>query len=192
MNAAPVTLEGRFVKLVPANVTHASDLARVADEETFQYIVTGAPSSYGKDGLEGYIQRLLEQPTVLPFTVFDQLTNRAVGMTCYLDIRSAHRALEVGMTWYGRDYRGTQVNPESKLLILGHAFEAMNAVRVQLKTDARNLQSQRAIEKLGATKEGVLRNHMTFASGYVRDTVMYSILPGEWPAVKAGLIARLR
>jgi RimJ/RimL family protein N-acetyltransferase len=95
------------------------------------------------------------------------------------------------MTWIGKPHRGTKVNPEIKLLMIGHAFEVMGCERVQLKTDGRNIHSQRAIEKLGAKKEGILRRHGQMPDCFMRDTVMYSILPEEWPEVKAGLLARL-
>ena len=114
-----------------------------------------------------------------------------LGMSCYLDIRSDHRALEIGMTWYIEAVRGTRVNPECKLLLLGHAFEDLGAVRVTLKTDLRNEHSQAAIAKLGAVKEGVLRKHGIQPNGYVRDTVFYSVLDEEWPKVREGLLARL-
>jgi RimJ/RimL family protein N-acetyltransferase len=108
-----------------------------------------------------------------------------------MDIRPKHMGLEIGTTWIGRAHQGTKVNPESKLLLLAHAFERLGCERVQLKTDGRNLQSQHAIEKLGAVKEGVLRKHMIMPDGFVRDTVMYSIVAAEWPDVKRGLEARL-
>ena len=104
-------------------------------------------------------------------------------MTCYLDIRAKERGLEIGFTWLAKALQGTQVNPECKYLLLRHAFEEQHALRVQLKTDGRNKQSQRAIEKLGAVREGVLRKHMIMPDGYVRDTVMYSITERQnWPA----------
>jgi RimJ/RimL family protein N-acetyltransferase len=112
-------------------------------------------------------------------------------MTGYLEIRPAHRGLEIGRTWIGRAFQGTRVNPESKLLLLRHAFEDLGAARVQLKTDVRNLQSQRAIEKLGAVKEGVLRRYQMRSNGFIRDTMVFSIIAEEWPAVKAGLERRL-
>jgi RimJ/RimL family protein N-acetyltransferase len=108
-----------------------------------------------------------------------------------MDIQNANRGVEIGTTWIGRAYHGTRVNPEAKYLLLRHAFEEQGAIRVQLKTDSRNQQSQRAIEKLGAVKEGVLRNHMIMPDGYFRHTVMYSITDAEWPAAKARLEARL-
>ncbi len=112
-------------------------------------------------------------------------------MTSYLDIRPQDRALEIGFTWVAKPYQATAVNPECKYLLLRHAFEEQGAVRVQLKTDLRNLQSQAAIAKLGAVREGVLRKHMVMPDGHVRDTVMYSVTNDEWPAVRRRLEERL-
>jgi RimJ/RimL family protein N-acetyltransferase len=109
-----------------------------------------------------------------------------------MDIRPADRGLEIGGTWYGAAYQRTAVNTECKYLLLKHAFEALGCIRVQLKTDSRNERSQRAIERLGAVKEGVLRNHMLLADGHIRHSVMYSILDSEWPAVKARLEEKLQ
>jgi RimJ/RimL family protein N-acetyltransferase len=112
---------------------------------------------------------------------------RAIGSTRYLDIRREHRGLEIGWTWLGRAWQRTAANTECKLLLLEHAFEALGALRVQLKTDARNLASQRAIERIGAVREGVLRAHMVVREGFVRDSVMYAVTAGEWPEVKGKL-----
>jgi len=108
-----------------------------------------------------------------------------------MDIRPEHHGLEIGATWIGKAYQGTSVNPENKYMLLRQAFERLGAIRVQLKTDGRNLQSQAAIAKLGAKHEGVLRKHVLLPDGYERDTVMYSITDDEWPAVKAALEERL-
>jgi len=191
MTVSPVVLEGQWVRLEPTGLHHAASLARHATAETFDYFITGQPPSIDEAGLAAYIADILLKPDVLSFAVIDKESGEAIGMSSYLNILPQHRGLEVGMTWYAPAFRGTRVNPESKLLLIGHAFDTLDAVRVQLKTDLRNVQSQRAIEKLGAVREGVLRHHMIFANGYVRDTVMYSILPAEWPTVRAGLIARL-
>jgi RimJ/RimL family protein N-acetyltransferase len=192
VNVQPVTLEGTSVRLVPSSEDHAEELAQIATPETFQFFVTGAPRSYDAEGMAHYVRVRNADPTVLPFTVVDKSSGRAVGMSTYLDIRPAHRGLEIGMTWYAEHYRGTRVNPEAKLLLLEHAFTELGCVRVQLKTDERNVQSQNAILKLGARFEGILRNHMIFENGFIRNTYMYSILPNEWPSVRAGLEARLR
>ena len=108
-----------------------------------------------------------------------------------MDIRPEHRSLEIGSTWIGRAYHGTKINPECKLLLLQHAFENLGCLRVQLKTDERNLQSRAAIEKLGAKFEGTLRKHMVLHDGFVRNSAMYSITDEEWPAVKERCIKRL-
>jgi RimJ/RimL family protein N-acetyltransferase len=134
---------------------------------------------------------VLEAPASQSFAVVLAATGEPVGVTGYLDIRPKHRGLEIGRTWIAREQQGTAVNPESKYLLLRHAFEDLGAVRVQLKTDVNNLHSQRAIEKLGATREGVLRQYQMRANGKMRDTVMYSVVAAEWPAVKAGLERRL-
>lgn len=114
-----------------------------------------------------------------------------VGSTRFADISAPDRHLEIGWTWYTREVRGTRVNPTAKYMLLQYAFDELNMVRVQLKCDARNIASRRAIEKLGAVREGVLRKHLIMPDGFVRDTVYYSILDDEWPAVAARLRARI-
>ncbi len=116
---------------------------------------------------------------------------RAGGATAYLDIRPANRGLEIGRTWIGLAHQGTRVNPESKYLLLRHAFEVLGAVRVQLKTDLRNDRSQRAIERLGAQREGVLRKLQCRADGTFRDTVIYALTDDDWPAARSRLEERL-
>jgi RimJ/RimL family protein N-acetyltransferase len=135
--------------------------------------------------------RFQSEGTDLPFAVIYLKSGRAVGATRYLNISSQHRHLEIGGTWYGVEYQGTAVNREAKYLLLQHAFEILGCVRVQLKTDARNQRSQRAIERLGATREGILRHDTITPEGYLRDSVYYSILDREWPEVKKNLEGRL-
>jgi RimJ/RimL family protein N-acetyltransferase len=117
--------------------------------------------------------------------------DRVVGATRYMNIAPHHRGLEIGGTWYGVEFQGTVVNPEAKYLLMRHAFETLAVIRVQLKTDLRNERSQHAIEKLGAVKEGILRNHMVLPDGQIRSSVMYSIIDSEWPEVKRRLVKRL-
>ncbi len=191
LEVEPVTLEGQFVRIEPTTLEHARPLSEVATMDTFRYFVTGAPVSVDEAGIRGYILSKLKDPSLILFSVFSKELDRYVGMTSYMDIRPVHRGLEIGMTWYSEDVRGTFVNPECKLLLLENAFERLGCVRVQLKTDGRNLHSQRAITKLGAKYEGTLRKHMVFPDGYVRDTVMFSILPDEWADIKKGLQTRL-
>lgn len=184
----PVELEGRFVRLEPLEERHASALAWAASPELFTHHFP--PRTLTPEGFAEQIRGFGLVPLVA-FAIVLKETGRAVGQTAFLDLQPAHRALEVGLTWIGKRWQGTQVNPESKLLLLGHAFDELGCLRVQIKTDERNLQSQRAIEKLGAVKEGVLRKHMLLPDGFQRSTVLYSITDDEWPAVRAGLLARL-
>lgn len=187
----PVVLEGKFVRLEPLRPKHARELAKHADLDLFKYHLTHRPREQSVAALKEYVTRHRALPFTLGFAIVARKTMKPVGSSSYMDIRSAHRGLEIGMTWIGKEWQGTAINPESKLLMLEHAFERLGAERVQLKTDGRNLQSQRAIEKLGAVKEGILRKHMTMPDGFQRDTVMYSITAAEWPAIKQRLIARL-
>ena len=189
MNIQPVTLEGRTVRIEPLDRRHAADMAEAADDEIFKYHVLLPEISTA--GFERYIETLLSRPNMVPFAQVLVATGKAIGGTTYMDIQTANRGVEIGTTWIGRAYHGTLVNPEAKYLLLRHAFEDQGTIRVQLKTDGRNLQSQRAIEKLGAVREGVLRNHVVMPDGFLRASVMYSITHEEWPAVKARLEERL-
>lgn len=186
MNVAPVVLSGRLIRLEPLTPGHVGDLARAgADPDTWRWMPYGDPTT--PEGMAGFIGDALAaqgRGTDLPFAVIRLDTGRAVGSTRYLDIRPPHRGLEIGGTWYAPDQRRTGVNTEAKFLLLRHAFEALGCIRVQLKTDARNEPSQRAIERIGAVREGVLRHQMILPDGHRRDTVMYSILEAEWPAVR--------
>ena len=189
MNMQPVTLTGRTIRLEPLERRHAADMAQAADADIFMY--HGLRPEISQAGFETYIDTLRSRAAMVPFAQVLVESGRAIGGTTYMDIQDANRGVEIGTTWIGRAYHGTMVNPEAKYLLLRHAFEDQGAIRVQLKTDSRNLQSQRAIEKLGAVKEGVLRNHMIMPDGYFRHTVMYSITNDEWPAAKARLETRL-
>jgi len=162
------------------------------DEETWAYMRYGMVNTPElMRAMIADLLRLQERGTDLPFVVIINQTGRAVGMTRYLNIEPENLALEVGGTWYGPAYQRTGVNTECKLLIMQHAFEQIGANRVQLKTDLRNIRSQRAIERLGAVREGVLREHMVLNDGYIRSSVYYSILASEWPGVKLHLIELL-
>jgi RimJ/RimL family protein N-acetyltransferase len=189
MQVTPVILTGRYVRLEPITAAHAAPLALPGgDAELWQYTSYGRPDP--QDGFRAWFERVTQQHergTLLGFAIVDLMQNELVGGTTYLDISPADRRLEIGNTWIARSRWRTPVNTECKLLLLRHAFETLGANRVQLKTDARNLRSQRAIERLGAVKEGVLRKYQIMGDGFVRDTVMYSIIAAEWPAVKARL-----
>jgi RimJ/RimL family protein N-acetyltransferase len=134
-----------------------------------------------------WIDEALAAPGQLPFAIVETVKDKVVGSTRYLNIRAEHRALEIGWTWLGQEWQRTSINTEAKLLLLSHAFERLGCVRVEFKTDERNLRSQTALQRIGATREGTLRNHMIVQGNYVRDSVYFSVIDGEWPAVKGQL-----
>jgi RimJ/RimL family protein N-acetyltransferase len=194
MDPQPLTLTGAFVRLEPLAPAHAPDLlAAVAhDPAIWQWLPVEPPGTLAE--MTAFIQTALEAQAggaSIAFAQIAQTTGQAVGSTRYLNISRRDRGLEIGWTWIGKPWQRSAINTEAKYLLLRHAFEDLGAVRVQLKTDGRNLQSQAAIARLGAVREGVLRRHMLVRDGYIRDTVMYSILDHEWPAVQAGLAAKL-
>lgn len=161
-----------------------------ADEATFEFMPTH-PLPWTLDGFTEYVRRISAGHDSVALAVTERDTGRVLGTSSYLEIRPSHRTLEIGMTWITLAAWGSAVNPEMKLLMLGFAFESLGCVRVAFKTDLRNERSQRAIARLGAVREGVLRNHMLMPDGYRRATVLYSITDDEWPGVKAGLERRL-
>lgn len=193
MDPKPIVLQGAHVRLEPLTRAHAPDLFEAAqDDRTWLYMPRIRPRRI-EDVVEWIdeAQRLQERGEALPFAQIALSTGRAIGSTRYLDLRRAYRGLEIGWTWIAPAYQRTAVNTEAKLLLLSHAFDTLDALRVQLKTDARNDRSQRAIERLGATREGVLRQHVICPDGFVRDSVMYSITHNEWASVRAHLLTRL-
>jgi RimJ/RimL family protein N-acetyltransferase len=189
MEVRPVTLQGRYARLEPPSEKHVADLLVAGESaDIWPYMLFGPLN--GSAEWSALIRTLLERMNkgeIIPFVTVRLSDARAVGMTSYLNIARADYGLEIGSTWLMPEARRTAINTECKHLLLRHAFETLHCIRVQLKTDSRNVTSQRAIERLGAVKEGVLRSHMIVKDGYRRDTVMYSILDTEWPAVKARL-----
>jgi RimJ/RimL family protein N-acetyltransferase len=183
-------LEGTHVVLEPIGVGHALALYSAADPSCLTYHPM-RPSEWSVMGFAKYIEAMLAEPNRASYLVRWKQDSSVVGTTSFLDIRQAHLGVEIGATWIGSLWRGTAVNPEMKLLLFQLAFDSWGAHRVQLKCDGRNIQSQRAIEKLGAVREGVLRKHLVLSDGFVRDTVMYSVTAADWPAVKNGLVERL-
>lgn len=183
-------LTGRTVRLEPLAEHHAAGLLAAAEPALFQNLPMH-PLAYTLAGVEAYIAQLMARPASQPFAIVLVESGQPVGITTYIDLHPAHRGLEIGNTWINAAHQGTTVNPESKYLLLGHAFEDMQAIRVQLKSDARNTHSHHAIEKLGAVREGCLRQHIIMPDGYIRDTIIFSITAYEWPAVKEKLIVRL-
>lgn len=189
----PPKLIGRYVVIEPLALDHAPDLfAAGSDDETWLYMPL--PALRSREDAESMIRQALaetESGREAAFAIVDPGSGRAIGSTRYLDIQPEHRTIEIGWTWIGPAWRRTPVNTECKLLLLTHAFEVFGAQRVTLKTDARNVRSQRAIERIGGVREGVLRKHRICWDGSVRDTVYYGITDAEWPAVKERLSARL-
>ena len=184
----PTTLTGRHVTLVPLGAEHAADLyAASAYDEVWTWLTVKRPRTIGD--MSALIEQAVADEDRIPFAVIHD--GRAVGSTSYLDIDLSVGGLEIGWTWYTPAVWATAVNPECKLLLLTHAFDGLGAARVHLKTDGLNTRSQAAIRKLGAQYDGTLRHHKKRGDGSVRDSAYYSILAAEWPAVRAGLQARV-
>lgn len=185
----PVTLTGRLVQLEPLSLEHVPGLAAISDNPAiWRFMLYGNVDSPAK--MRAWVEDLLARQAAggdLPFAVRHLPSGRIAGATRYLDLRPAHRGLEIGGSWYGAEFQRSGVNTEAKYLLLRHAFETLGAIRVQLKADSRNEKSLRAIERIGATREGILRNHMILAEGIYRHSVYFSILAEEWPAVSARL-----
>jgi N-acetyltransferase len=193
MEIKPITLSGSYIRLEPLSLEHVPDLTAVGcDDRIWEFMVYRWVRS--EEEMRNWVHEMLARQsrgTDLPFAVIHSGSGRAVGATRYMEIEPSHRRLEIGGTWYGSEYQRTVVNTECKYLLLAYAFEHLGCIRVQLKTDARNERSQKAIERLGAVKEGVLRNHMITPQGVIRHSVYYSIIDSEWPAVKKGLAKKL-
>jgi N-acetyltransferase len=188
----PRVLSGRRVSLVPLTREHLEDLVRVGlDAEIWRYL---PPAPSGAEDLARFVADALAEQTAgssLPFAIVDAGSGRAIGSTRYLDIRPPSRGLEIGWTWLARSAWRTPINTECKYLLLQNAFESLHALRVQIKTDSRNERSRRAIERIGAQFEGILRCDRVLSDGYVRDTAYYSVVERDWPDVKLRLEAKL-
>jgi RimJ/RimL family protein N-acetyltransferase len=183
-----VTLRGETVVLAPLRADHHDDLvAATCDGDLFDLWYTNIPAP---GAMAAEIERrlaLFEHGSMLPFAVVERSTGAAVGMTSYMNIDPVAPRVEIGSTWYRKRVQRTVLNTECKLLLLAHAFDVLGCIAVELRTATHNRQSRRAIERLGAKLDGVLRSHMRFANGTLRDTCVYSIVAAEWPAVCAGL-----
>jgi RimJ/RimL family protein N-acetyltransferase len=184
----PVVLENHRLRLEPLRMEHLDGLlAAAADGELWNLRFTSVPTP---DETPAYIEKALQQQAQgqrLPFTVIDTDSGRILGSTSYHDIVPSIDRLEIGYTWYAQSTQRTHVNTTAKLLLLAHAFDTLGARLVGWRTDNFNFASQRAIERLGARRDGVLRHHAVRRDGTVRDTVMYSLTAGEWPEVRAHL-----
>jgi RimJ/RimL family protein N-acetyltransferase len=194
MALEPVVLEGRHVRLEPLSFAHHAGLCEVGLDASLLEVTESYTLT--PEGLRAYIEAALEAQaagTALPFAVISKADARPVGSTRYGNIDRDNRRVEIGWTWYGRPWQRTAVNTETKLLLLRHAFETLGCTRVEFKTDALNERSRRALLRIGAREEGTFRHHMVMPSGRIRDTVYFSIIDDEWPAVKArleGLLTR--
>ena len=186
----PLPLQGHAVHLYPLSLDYATALWACATPDLFIYLRL-KPTQWIFNGFLEFMHQTLVRPNAIPFVIQLAATGMPVGMTGFIDCSPEHRGLEIGGTWIAAEQHGTLVNPESKYLLLSYAFDVLNVLRVQIKTDVRNVRSQRAIEKLGAVREGIFRKSMIVDGGYVRDTVYYSITDDDWPGVKSRLEMRL-
>ena len=184
----PATLTGRHVQLVPLSTGHVGALAAaVEDGRAWELWYTAVPSPGEMASEVDRRLRLQATGSTVPFAVLDGPGGRVVGMTAYLNVDATNRRVEVGSTWYAARVRRTGLNTDAKLLLLGHAFDALGCIAVELRTHAMNRDSRRAIERLGAKLDGVLRSHQVCRNGTLRDTAVYSVTAAEWPAVRANL-----
>ena len=187
-----VTLTGQHVRLVPLAHAHHDDLREaLEDGELWTLWYTSIPTP---QGLRAEIDRRLglhARGSMLPFSVIEQSTGRAVGMTTYMNIDAENRRVEIGSTWYRKRVQRTALNTECKLLLLTHAFEQLRCIAVEFRTHFFNRQSRAGIERLGAKLDGILRQHQVGSDVILRDTCVYSILDREWPAVRANLAHQL-
>ena len=184
----PVTLASAHVSLVPLAPAHRDDLIEaVQDGELWNLWYTFVPHP---SRMEAEIARRLglqAAGSMLPFAVIEAASGRAVGMTTYMNVDAANKRVEIGSTWYRKRVQRSSLNTECKRLLLGHAFESLECIAVEFRTHFFNQQSRRAIERLGAKLDGILRNHQRASNGTLRDTCVYSITMAEWPTVKAHL-----
>jgi RimJ/RimL family protein N-acetyltransferase len=187
----PVTLNGPHARLEPLAKIHRDGLITAAQDGDLSKIwYTTIPSPEKMDAEIDRRLSLQASGAMLPWTVKDA-SGKIAGMTTYMNVDAANRRVEIGSTWYGKWVQRTALNTQCKLMLLEHAFEKLDCIAVEFRTHFFNHQSRRAIERLGAKQDGIMRNHQIAPNGTLRDTVVYSILPGEWPTVKAHLTYQL-
>lgn len=192
MELAPVTLEGRHVRLVPLSAEHVPALWEAGNDADIWRWTLSHPRS--EADMARYVESALAKRDAggaLPFATLEAASGRVIGSTRFHNWEPPHPRVEIGYTWIARPWQRTAINTEAKYLMLRHAFETLGLLRVELRTDALNERSRAAILRLGATEEGTLRRHMINDSGRVRDTVYFSILDDEWPRVKERLEEKL-
>lgn len=193
MPLAPLILENAQVRLRPFDEAKDAHELYALDQrapEIFKLWSHWAPGDWVTEWISVIRKRTIDG-SMIPFSVTRASDGAFLGITSWLDPSEVNKSVEIGMTCYAPEAQGTAVNPACKLLLMSHAFDVWGARRVQYQVDERNLRSRTAVLKLGAVQEGILRNHKTVGNGFVRNTVFFSILPTEWPGVKAGLEARL-
>jgi RimJ/RimL family protein N-acetyltransferase len=192
MNVEPMILRGKTVRLEPLALEHLAPLTQVGlHPELWRWIPTQTRTA---DDMRTYVETALDElqrGLSVPFVIVDASTNQVIGSTRYSNIQSFHRRLEIGWTWITPSHQRTAANTEAKFLLLSHAFEVLGAMRVEFKTDALNEKSRNALLRIGAVQEGIFRRHVLMDTGRVRDTVYFSIIDSEWPAVKENLKKRL-
>jgi len=188
MQCTPIHLSGIYVTLEPLTQEHLPEIqSAVADGELWKLFFTSVPAP---ENVQQWLVAALDmqqQQTAIPFAIRDNASGKIVGSTRYWKMETHNKRLEIGHTWYAKSAQRTGVNTECKLLLLTHAFEVFNCIAVEFRTDYFNHKSQAAIERLGAKRDGLLRNHTIMPDGRIRDTVVYSILEHEWPGVKKNL-----
>lgn len=188
MNLHPITLTGQYAQLEPLTQQHLAEiLLAAADGELWQLFFTSVPTPEKTADWLSLALQMQDLGLALPFIVRDRRDGKIVGSTRFCNIDSKNQRLEIGYTWYSQSVQRSGINTECKLMLLNHAFENLGCIAVEFRTDWFNKRSQAAIERLGAKRDGVLRNHMLQADGRIRDTVVYSIIQTEWPGVKANL-----
>ncbi len=184
----PTDLEGVSVKLIPLSMSHSGDLKEaVSDGQLNNLWYTNIPT---EEGVEGEIERRLKLQklgTMTPFSVVHTKRNKVVGLTTFMNMDPINKRVEIGSTWYRKDVQRTGINTECKLLLMSYAFETLDCIAVEFRTHCMNRQSRRAIERLGAKLDGVLRSHMILENGTIRDTAVYSVIRSDWDAVKVNL-----
>lgn len=192
MRIEKVTLEGRSVRLEPLGPQHGSGITRaIEDGRLWEIPFTFVPHPDDVPGFLEAAEVAFTQGKELAFATVDQASGQVVGSTRFRCIEAAHRRVEIGFTFIAASSQRTHVNTEAKLLMLTHAFEVWGCNRVELLTDERNTRSRNAIQRIGATQEAILRSHMVMRDGFVRNSVMYSIVASEWPSAKAALHAKV-
>ena len=193
MKVVPRVIRGSNVVLEPISLSHTKGLWEIGQESN-DWLYMPRPCFGSFEDAEAWVKNALALSVTgeqITYVLVSPTTKKLMGSTRYLNIKGLHRGLEIGWTWLGKAFQRSAVNTETKYLLLSHAFEVLKAHRVEFKTDARNIRSQHAIQRIGATKEGVFRRHAVVQNGFVRDSVYFSVIDTEWPDVKLALEEKL-